>query len=46
MSDKTTNEKMSDMLKKEKEELMNEINNKIKKRKSFANPETGNQFLK
>ena len=46
MSDSTTSEKISEMLKKEKEDLMNEINNKIKKKKSFANPETGNQFLK
>ena len=46
MSDNTASEKMSEMLKKEKEKLMNEINNKIKKRKSYSNPETGNQFLK
>jgi len=46
MSDNKTSEKMSEMLKKEQEELMNEINNKIKKRKSFSNPDTGNQFLK
>ena len=41
-----TAEKMQEMLKNEQEELINEIKNKIKKKKQFAEPETGNQFLK
>ena len=39
-------EKMADILKKEKEELLNKINTKIKKKKSFTEPQTRNQFLK
>ena len=46
MTNSKTAEEMKQMLKNEKEELMNEINNSIKKRKSFSNPETSNEFLK
>ena len=46
MSKEITVEKMQEMLKKEQEELMNEIKNKIKMKKSFTEPETENQFLK
>jgi len=46
MNEKTSAEKMTEKLKEEEEELQKEINSKIKKKKSFVEPETGNQFLK
>ena len=39
-------EKIMQMLKEEQDNLLNEINNKIKKKKILSNPETGNEFLK
>jgi hypothetical protein len=39
-------EKMVKMLKKEKENLLNIFNNKIKKKKSFTNPDSENELLK
>ena len=46
MTEKINSEQMKEMLKKEKENLLNEINSKIKKKKSFTELETGNEFLK
>ncbi len=39
-------DKMIKMLKKEKENILNEVNNKIKKKKSFTNPDSKNELLK
>ena len=46
MTKDTTAKKMQEMLNAEQEKLLSEINSKIKKKKSFADPDTGNQFLK
>ena len=39
-------EKMAKQLKEEKEKMLKEINDKIKKKKSFANLDSENEFLK
>lgn len=39
-------EKMANMLKDEKENLLNKVNSKIKKRKSFTNHDSENELLK
>jgi len=39
-------EKMAKKLKEEKENLLNEVNNKIMKKKLFRNPNSENELLK
>ncbi|MGY5143936.1 MAG: hypothetical protein ACW9XH_05590 [Candidatus Nitrosopumilus sp. bin_32a] len=39
-------EKMAKQLKEEKEKMLKEINDKIKKKKSFTNLDSENEFLK
>ena len=45
MSNKTKKENIK-ILENEKEKLLQEINNKIKKKKLFSDPDTDNEFLK